>query len=222
MKRVIIAKDIHEVLGKEQNFLSRSDITIATADSNARMLALHREKQAELIVAKLDDQELSGEKLCSMIRKDVKLRNVSIIIVCSGDNSDLKRCVRCSANVFISSPLNIAVLLQEAHQLLHIAPRKSCRIALKVKCEGTTKGRPFVGQTENISTAGMLLRSRAVLLEGDIIVCTLSLPGSGELTATAEVVHVVAGKQGKETICGVSFTDISPTAVSAIEALSGE
>lgn len=222
MKRVIIAKDIHAVLRQEKNFLARSDISIAAADSNSRILALHREEQADLIIAKLDDNELCGEKLCSLIRKDGKLRNVSIIIVCSGDNADLKRCVRCSANVFISSPLNSAVLLQEAHQLLHIAPRKSFRIALKVKCEGTTKGRPFIGHTENISTAGMLLRSRAVLLEGDIIICSFSLPGSGEMTVTAEIVHVVAEKQGKETTCGVCFTDISPEAVSAIEALSGE
>lgn len=222
MKRVIIAEDIYAVLRKEQNFLGRSDISIAVADSNSRALALHKEKQAGLIVAKLDDKELIGEKFCSLIRKDSKLRSVSIIIVCSGDKDDLKRCVRCSANAFISSPLNTAILLQEAYQLLNIAPRKSHRIELKVKCEGTTKGRPFSGHAENVSTTGMLLKSRAVLLEGDIIVCSFFLPGSRQLTATSEVVRVLARKQGKETTYGVCFTDVSPEAVSAIEALSGE
>ena len=147
------------VLRKEQNFLGRSDISIAVADSNSSALELHKEKQADLIVSRLDDKELSGEKLCSLIRKDSKLRSVSIIIVCSGDNADLKRCVGCSANAFISSPLNTAILLQEAYQLLNIAQRKSCRIELKVKCEGTVKGRPFAGHAENISTTGMLLSS---------------------------------------------------------------
>ena len=221
MKRVIIAEDIYAVLRKEQNFLCRSDISIAAAESNSIALALHKEKQADLIVAKLDDKELSGEKLCSLIRKDSKLRSVSIIIVCSGDNADLKRCVSCSANAFISSPLNTAILLQEAYQLLNIAQRKSCRIELKVKCEGTVKGRPFAGHAENISTTGMLLRSRAVLLEGDIIVCSFSPPGSRQLTATAEVARVLAKKQGKETTYGVCFTDISSEAVSALETLSG-
>lgn len=222
MKRVIIAEDIYAVLRKEQNFLGRSDISIATAASNSRALALHKENQAVLIVAKLDDKELPGEKLCRLIRKDSNLRNVSIIIVCSGDNANLKRCVRCSANVFISSPLNTAILLQEAYQLLSIPPRKSYRIELKVKCAGTTKGRPFAGHTENISTMGMLLSSRAALLEGDIVVCSFVLPGSGQLTATSEVVRVIANKQKKETTYGVCFTDISPEAISAIEALSGE
>jgi c-di-GMP-binding flagellar brake protein YcgR len=117
--------------------------------------------------------------------------------------------------------LNTVILLQEAYQLLNIAPRKSYRIDLRVKCEGTTKGRPFAGHTENVSTAGMLLSSRVVLLEGDIISCSFSLPDSRRLTATAEVVRVIANKQGKETTYGVCFTDISPEAVSAIEALSG-
>jgi len=222
MKRVIIDEDIYAVLRKEQNFLGRSDISIATAESNSRALALHKETRAALIVAKLDDKELPGEKLCRVIRKDSKLRNVSIIIVCSGDNADLKRCVRCSANVFISSPLNTAILLQEAYQLLSIPPRKAYRIELKVKCAGTTKGRPFAGYTENISTMGMLLSSRAAFLEGDIIVCSFVLPGSRQMTATSEVVRVIANKQKKENTYGVCFTDISPEAISAIEALSGE
>ncbi|MGC2062032.1 MAG: PilZ domain-containing protein [Thermodesulfovibrionales bacterium] len=222
MKRVIIAEDIYAVLRREKNFLGRSDISITAADSNSRAFALHREKQADLIVARLDDKELPGEKFCNLIRKDSKLCNVSIIIVCSGDNADLKRCVKCSANVFIPSPVNTAILLQEAYQLLSIAPRKSFRIEVKVKCEGTSKGRPFSGHTENISTTGLLLNSRAVLLEGDIIVCSFSPPGSRQLTATAEVVRVIAKKQGKENTYGVYFTDISSEAVSAIVVLTGE
>ncbi len=222
MKRVIIAEDIYAVLRKEHNFLSRSNISIAAADSNARALALHKQQQADLIIARLDDRELTGEKLCSLIRKDSKLRHVSILIVCSGDASDLKRCVKCSANAFVSSPLNTVILLQEAYQLLNIARRKSYRIDLRVKCEGTTKGRPFAGHTENISTAGMLLSSRAVLLEGDIINCSFSLPDSRRLTAAAEVVRVIANKQGRETTYGVCFTDISPEAFAAIDDLAGD
>ncbi|MBA4373197.1 MAG: hypothetical protein C0402_10095 [Thermodesulfovibrio sp.] len=222
MKRVIIAEDINAVLRKEHNFLSRSDISIAVAESNSSAFALHKQQQADLIIAKLDDQELTGEKLCSLIRKDSKLRNVSIMIVCSGDSADLKRCVKCSANAFVSSPLNTVILLQEAYQLLNIASRKSYRLELKVKCEGTTKGRPFAGHTKNVSATGMMLESRVDLLEGDIIICAFSLPGSRKMTATAEVVRVIAGKQAKEKIYGVCFTDVSPEAVSAIEALAGE
>ncbi|TAN39907.1 MAG: response regulator [Nitrospirae bacterium] len=222
MKRVIIAEDIYAALREEQSFLDRSDIGVAPAGSNSEVLALHREKPADLVIAKLDDDKLSGENLCSLIRSDSKLQKVSIIIVCSGGKADVKRCVACNANVFVPGPLNAAILLQEAYHLLHIAPRRSCRIEVKITLEGTIKGRPFVGHTENISSAGMLLRSPADLLEGDIVVCSFSLPGSKRLTVTAEVVRVLQKKRKEENLFGLSFTEISPAAGSAIEALTAE
>ncbi|MDA8082328.1 MAG: PilZ domain-containing protein [Nitrospiraceae bacterium] len=220
MKRVIIAEDIHEVLRAEQSFLCRSDIKVVTAGSNTEVLALHKTEKADLIIAKLDDRELSGEKLCSGIRRDDTLRGVSIIIVCSGDESDLRRCVKCSANAFVTSPLNNATLLQEAYQLLHVAQRKSCRIKVKVKLEGTTKSRPFTAEAEDISTAGMLLRLSAELLEGDPLVVSFSFPGSGRLSATAEVVRVLPKQKGRTPGYGISFIELGPDALSAIEALA--
>ncbi len=220
MKRVIISEDIHEVLRAEQSFLCRSDIKVVTAGSNPAALALHKTEKADLIIAKLDDRELSWEKLCSGIRRDDTLRCVSIIIVCSGDESDLRRCVKCSANAFVTSPLNNAILLQEAYQLLHVAPRKSCRIKVKVKLEGTTKGRPFAAEAEDISTAGMLQRLSAELLEGDPLVVSFSFPGTGRLIATAEVVRVLPKQKGRTPGYGISFIELGPAALSAIEALA--
>lgn len=222
MKRVIIAKAVYEVLKDGQNFLFRSDISTVPADTNALALALHKEQPADLIIAELDDGDLPGEKLCSLIRKDSGLRNVSLMLVCSGAGTDLKRCVQCSANAFVSRPLNTVILLQEAYQLLNIAARKAYRLELRVRCEGTTKGRPFTGHTENISTTGLLLESRADLLEGDLIVCSFSLPETRRLTVTAEVVRVITGKLGQAKIYGACFADISPEVISAIEALTGE
>ena len=62
MKKVIIAKDIKGVLDEEKSFLSRPDLRIFTAASNEKALALHRSVKADLIVAKLNMPEMSGER----------------------------------------------------------------------------------------------------------------------------------------------------------------
>jgi len=218
MKKVIISEDISALIKKEKSFLNRSGIRILKADRNSKVLSLHKSEKADLIIAELDTSDMSGEKLCSFIREDDELRGVSIIIVSSGKEADTERCTKCSANAFISTPINSAVLLQEAYRLLNIAPRKSCRIPISIKFSGTLKGKPFSGRAENISSSGMLFWSSAVLFEGDAITCTISLPDSTQITSSAEIVRVLAGKPGDDTGYGISFTGISTDALSAIEA----
>lgn len=222
MKEVIIAEDIYALLSKEQSFLSRSDIRISAAHSNGNALELHRYHKADLVIANLDAGDMSGEMFCSLVRGDEALRSVSILLVCSGQEEDIARCMKCNANAFISSPVNTAVLLQEAHRLLNIAPRKNCRVPVKIRVDGLSRGRRFTGMIENISSAGMLFWSAGGLLEGDTVQGSFSVSGSRTVTVSGEVVRILAGRSGDEAGYGVSFADISTEAASAIRRLAGE
>ena len=177
MKKVIIAEDLITLVEKDNSFFKRTDIRTITAATNKEILDLHRTERADLIITNIDMPEMNAEELCTLIRNDNELRSVSIIIVCPETAANLQRCVQCGANAFVTTPVNPAVLLQEAHLLLHVTPRRSCRIDLKLKMEGRSKENPFTGLTENISAAGMLFRSAAILFEGDSISCSFSLPG---------------------------------------------
>jgi CheY-like chemotaxis protein len=222
MKEVIIAEDVHALLREEQSFLRRADIRIFPSASNGDILALHKARKADLIISNLDAEDMSGEDLCSHIRGDDALRTVSIMLVCSGQDADLARCVACNANAFISRPISTAVLLQEAHRLLNIAPRRGCRVPLTIKVDGVAKEKAFGGTAENISASGMLFWSAASLQEGDAMQCSFALPGKGRLAATAEVVRVLPKKNGRETGYGINFIDLSPEAAAAIEAFAGK
>jgi len=218
MKKVIIPEDIYRTLKKEQSFLNRSHIRTFTVTSNKEALAIHRTEKADLIIAKLDTPEMSGESLCSLLRNDSELCNVSIIIVSPDVESNLDRCLQCRANAFISIPINKAVFLQEVHQLLNIAPRKSCRIPMSIKIRGTSKKLSFTGYAENISTSGLLLQSDASLSEGDTVMCSFSLPDSKHITVTAEIVRVLEKQIPYKTNCyGIHFIDIRNNLSSAIE-----
>ena len=220
MKKVILAEDLKTSLEKEQSFFSRTGIRTIGATSNDEILAVHKTEKANLIITNLDMPGMSGENLCSLIRADHALRSVSIIIVCHETAANLQRCSQCGANAFISSPVNTAVLLQEAHQLLHITQRKTCRIPLKVRLEGRAMGKPFTGSIENISTAGLLIHTDAVLFEGDDIQCSFDLQDSGRIYLSAEVVRTVEIQDSSslKKYYGVRFTDIGDADASDIEA----
>ena len=219
MKKVIIAKDIRAIVEKKKTFLDRSEVRLFAAPSNEKVLALHRAIKADLIIAKLNMPEMSGETLCALIRDDEELRYVSIIIVCSENESDLARCIQCRANAFISSPIDTELLLQEAHRLLNIAPRTSYRIPIRVKFFGKSKQRVFTGYTENLSSSGMLLCTMSHLFEGDSVMCSFSVPVSTQITVQAEVVRVLGKEPEHNTNCyGIKFTELGANATSAIQA----
>ena len=216
VKKVIADEDILNLLRREHSFLDRSGFRCFSVRSNEEALAVHRREGADLIVAGLDSPEMSGERLCSLIRGDSALRKVSLMIVCSSP-SEFERCMACKANAFLSRPIQAPVFLQEMHRLLNIAARGSCRVPVAVAIEGTEKGTPFSGFLENISTTGMLFRSDAVLHEGDAVACTFSLPGSPRVRAEAEIVRLVEVVSEKaRNLYGISFTDPESRLISAV------
>jgi CheY-like chemotaxis protein len=220
MKKVIIAEDLITIIEKDRSFFNRTDIRTIPAATNEEILALHRAERADLIITNLDMPEMNAENLCGLIRNNDELRNVSIIIVCQETVANLQRCIQCKANAFVTIPVNHAVLLQEAYLLLHVTPRKSCRIDLKLKMEGQSKENPFTGLLENISASGMLFRSATILFEGDSILCSFSLPGHTRISASADIVRALNDENEPlaKYLYGVIFTDISDDDISAINA----
>ncbi len=219
MHKVIMPQDIYKLLRPEQSFLSRADVSILTAAANSQALALHRAERADLVIAYLETGELSGEELCKQIRDDVGTRGVSILLICGTQESETGRCVGCNANAYVTMPITSAVLLQEAYRLLNIAPRKTCRVPVKIRLVCATRGKRFTGTIENISAAGLFFRSSGVMPEGATVHCTFALAGSRQLTVSGEIERVLPDEL--QPGYGVSFFDISTEAASAIDRFSG-
>jgi CheY-like chemotaxis protein len=223
MKKVIMPEDVRQLLEKERSFLNRSNVRVLVAGSNEEILDLHRTEKADLIIAHLTTKGMTGGTLCSLIRNEESLRRVSILLICSDGEKDIEQCSQCGANAFVTSPINVAVVLQEAWQLLQVPPRSSCRIPVKLRIEGTAGNRTVTGVTENISTSGILFRSSSQLYEGDTVLCSFSMDGSTRLTVTAEIVRVIEGTHKREgDLFGARFSSLSDSDLSAIRAFVEE
>lgn len=216
MKKILIVDDLHAFIDKEKSILNRSDFSIFTATSSRDALELHRSQKMDLIIVDLDMPELNGDALCSLIRKDPLLQDVSVIIVGSGSEADLQRSRRCQANAFVTKPIRPVQLIEKVSELLDIPERKSYRVLLRVTVNGNSTSKPFFCSSQNISTSGILIETDKPLQKGDSISCSFFLPGAEKVSADAEIVRI-ADNGGGSFHYGARFLDLQPHYKAAID-----
>ncbi|MEJ2324366.1 MAG: response regulator [Nitrospirota bacterium] len=90
LRKVIVPERVLALLKKQHSFLDREGIKILPASSNREALELHRAERADLVVAELDSPEMSGEELCSAVRDDSGLRQVSIMVLCADSDDSME------------------------------------------------------------------------------------------------------------------------------------
>jgi two-component system chemotaxis response regulator CheY len=219
MKKIIIADEIKSMLERKESFLKRASIKVFNVASNEEALNIHRSEKVDLIITDIDSPGMSGEALCSTIRENGELCKVSIIIVCSENESDFERCSKCRANAIVTKPVNPEVLLEEAHRLLNVAERTDFRVPIAVKIRGKYKGEAFLGYSENLSVSGMMFESEQVLKKGDVVLCAFLLDDSTHVTTDAEIVRVIKGRTEHDiNQYGARFIGLADDFKSAIEA----
>lgn len=217
MKKIIIPQDIKALIDREDNFLNRAEFRIFPVGSNEEALDIHRSEQADVIIADLDSQVLSGERFCSTIRNNEKLCKVSLIIMHSGAASEIQRVSMCRANAFIEKLADPAIIIEKTRQLMDIPGREAYRspIGITVHCDNTWH--PALGYAENISVTGMLFDSEKSFSKGEIISCWFVLPDSTHIRTTAEIVRVNNSVTEHDTNqYGIRFLDLDPAFRAAI------
>lgn len=203
---------------QEKDFFSRSDIAVFSAATNDQALALHIEERANLIVTTFGLPGLSCESLFTMIRQSKGLRAVSTMILCEDTRGLRERGARCGANVVVTLPIDPTLFVGNIQKLLDAAPRRSYRVVLNVVVEGMNKDRSFLCNSENISEAGILIKTEETLAHGDRLSCSFYLPDGTKVNAQGEIVRAAQEAWSKTNQYGVKFTDMIPGIKTAIEA----
>jgi CheY-like chemotaxis protein len=221
MKKVLLVNDVKTLVEKERTVLNRSDIEIFTAMSSDEALAIHRKEKVDLIIADLDMPVISGDKLCTMIRNDGELKQVSFIMLCGGSESDLNRIARCKANAHVTKPIRPLQFIENVSRLLDIPERKSYRVLLKAKVDGKFGNEPFFCSSQDISATGLLLETDKALEKGDIMSCSFFLPGAAKIAADAEVMRIVKSDDGMLRF-GVRYVGLQPAYKAAIDSFIGK
>jgi len=195
MKKIIIAETILRKL-ERNSFFKRSNIEFLVAHSSEEILNIHRAKKVDLIVAEDVLPSMGGAQLCSLIRSDKELKDVSIILVCNDAEPYRSRCKNAGANVLLPKPLDPGALLWKASELLVVQQRKDMRAKLRVDIKGLETNTSFFAEILNISISGLQIETDQELREDGRLACTFKI-AHNELTVQCNVQRMEKTASGK-------------------------
>jgi len=194
MKQVIIAENILQNVENSDTLFKRGGLTVYPARSCEEILVLHRTHNVDLIISDFALPQMGGEKLCSLIRADTRLKDVSLLVVCNA--AAVTECRSAGANAVLSAPIDSIELFSRVSELLLISQRQDMRAFLHVSIVDERGRLSFLGVSHNISISGMLLETEKELKIGERLLCTFCISAreiAADVIVTREV-QVAAGK----------------------------
>jgi CheY-like chemotaxis protein len=215
MKKIIIAGSAKSIVEKERNILSRSYFDIFTTTSAKEAFEIHQNEKVDLIVIDEDMRDMRGDELCSAIRNNEELKYVSIILLCSSTEAEIRRCKNSGANLVMLKPYEPQKLFDEVVKLINVPVRKDMRVITSLNIEGKADDISFIGKSENISISGILIKTDRVFVKGDVLTCSFHID-SERLTLKGEIVRVVNSLPDLNHY-GIRFVDINPLPQRLIE-----
>ena len=92
------------------------DFDIFTTTSAKEALEIHLSEKVDLIVIDEDLKDMRGDELCSAIRNNEELIYVSIILLCSSTEAEIRRCKNSGANLVLMKPYEPQKLFDDLDQ----------------------------------------------------------------------------------------------------------
>jgi len=214
MKKIIIAETVLGSVDRNMGFFGRGGVVVHPARTSEEVLSLHRQKRADLIITDHELPSMGGARLCSAIRADAALKDVSIIVTCDPDPASLALCRDAGANAVLPKPLDPAELFARVAELIMVPQRKEMRVLLQVSVDGGSLGAPFFASSENISISGMMIETAHRFSAGDRLQCSFYI-GHNQIKAEAMVMRTESGS-GRNRY-GVRFVNIDTRSLVIIE-----
>lgn len=215
MKKIIIVASILQDIKGSTMIFKRESIMLFPAKSSEQMLELHSLQRADLIITDASLPLMGGAKLCSLLRSDAALKDVSIIVVCDDNEPTCSQCKDAGANAVMRKPVDAGELLWKASELLVISQRKDMRVLLRVSIKGVEGSAPFFAKTVNISISGMQFETDREFKAGDPLTCSFHI-GHSEISVKCTVARVFAIAPGRYRY-GVRFVNCDTRSLVIIE-----
>ncbi len=216
MKKIIVAESLSTVFDSKNSIFKRGGITLFTAQSSEEILNLHGVKNADLIITDQAFPLMGALNLCAAIRRDVRLKKVSIVVTGGRSGEDGADCLTAGANAFLPAPLDPVALFSKVSELLLVPHRKDLRVLLRASVTGQEGDASFFAASQNISISGMMLETDRSLAPGDRLTCSFNVAHS-ELRASCMVVRVDRASSSGRRRYGVNFLNLDTKSLIIIE-----
>ncbi len=221
MKKILIESWVQAIINKKEDILNRADYKIFTAMSGAEALKLHEVHKMDLIIVDLDTAEISGDRLCSIVKKEKSMNRTVVVLACNDTKPDIERCNNAGADFYVIKPVSAAQLLKRICQVFNVQSRKSFRRPMEASIVGSYLLKTFFCQTVDISSTGLLIETDRILNKGKTVYCQLIMPDSRQITVSGKIMRAII-KPDYTYRYGINFHDLNAGTRSAIEAFIGK
>ncbi len=217
MRKILLVNASRYFIDNGTSLLDRKDFQVFMAPSVMQALQIHRRERVNLVVTDLHLPEIGGDILCSQIRQEPDVREVSTILICNDSPDDREKAIRCGANIVMKKPFTPRTLMEHVERLLAICVRRGYRVLLRARVKGATDNGVFFCTSQNLSVSGILIETDRELKLGDIISCSFYLPSAAHIVADGELARVATQPDGKVQY-GIRFINLSDQHRQEIEA----
>jgi len=207
MKKVLLASASRVFLKKSSSLLSQRGFQLVTLSSGDEALRLHEQYHFDLILADLQLEDMSGCTLCSLVRREEKVRHIPIILICHNISGSINRVEQSGASAMLLKPIEPVQLLETIGSFIDLQMVRSKRVILNVKVLSRKSDLEFYCLSHDISKTGILLESEYELELGSRITCQFALPGSNLVEIEGEVIRSLNTWECKN-LYGIKFIAI--------------
>jgi len=215
MKKVIIAQTILDAIEHGSTLFGRGSIKLHPARSSEAIVDLHRQIKADLIITDFSLPVMDGVRLCSSVRSEPGLKDVSLIVYCDANRVRQAACRDAGANAVLQKPVDAFDLFSKLSELILIPQRKDMRVLLHVSVEGQQQDTTFIATSYNISISGLLLETRRELKKGDKLSCSFNVL-KREVNAHCSIMRVETTDTGRFRY-GAAFLGLDTKTIVLIE-----
>lgn len=207
MKKVLLASSSRVFLNRNSRLLMKRGFQLFPVMSGEEALKLNSEHDLDLILTDIRLEDMGGETLCSLVRREKKSRNIPIVMICHNIPGSIERIEKACASAMLIKPIDPIQLIETIGKYTGMQLGRTRRAVIKVVVISKTQGLEFGCFSHDISNTGILIETEYPLELGCRIICQFALPGTSQMETEGEVVRCMTAP-GCENLYGVKFINL--------------
>lgn len=209
-KKILIVDDNEFFLKQQISFLDAEKYTILTANSGNEALEKISSTIPDLILLDHIMQDMTGPKLCRIIKSKEETAHIPVIIVSSGErNLSRKETLEAGSDGLIFKPIRREQLLSLVEEYLGSSFRRWARVSVSLACEVRGEEAAGEGTILSLGAGGVFLTGGPSFLRGDTCQLRFSLPESTSEISVREAMVVWIGQVDSEGPVGTGMKFIT-------------
>jgi CheY-like chemotaxis protein len=209
-RKILLVDDSKLFLEMQRTFLNRDSFDLHTASTGRQALDSSIKLRPHLILISFVMPDMSGDEICSAIKKDLGFSDTKVVIVADEYAEDtLTKCIDAGCDGLVTRPFDKETLLETVQKLLGETFRRKPRFRIHLPCAVYLEREGVPGIMLDISEIGCRVTAEDSVKKDSVIGIGFNLPDTEQPVNWSGIVRWSVPRHGGErhSVFGVEFTD---------------